>query len=723
MPASAQTDRQAFWSRTLLLLVMTGSALGLHALGALPLSWPALAAAAVGYLGAAAALLAAGRRGVAGTVYGQILADIAWVAAFVRLTGGTENNPFALLFFLAILAAAYVRFARGAIVAATGASLAYAALLLLDLSALRHSHGLPALSGLPSSFNADFYLNGYVYAICFYLVAALSGFLAERVRLKGRQLEQASRALEDFRLSTGDILEKMGSGLLTLNGAGQVRYCNAAGAQILGLEAGRLQDAAAAEVFAGGLSPLGDILARELAAEGRRAVRREIVIARGDGAEIPVGISATPIAGEGGSIHGLIAIFQDLSEVKQQESRQLEMEQLESMRELTAALLAQIRPEAGSIDQALLPILDGKVDARAAQSLAQQCKRHLDAIVRTADDYIRFARIELGGAAAPEEPGGAGGGIVGASPRFAQVMAMIRQIAPSDSTVLLSGESGTGKELLARELHRLSQRGQGPFVCINCAALPETLLETELFGHVRGSFTGAVRDKEGLFRVASGGTVFLDEVSETSPAIQVKLLRVLQEREFERVGGTKTIKVDVRVIAATNKDLQALVQQGKFREDLYYRLHVFPIYVPPLRKRKADIVLLADFFLQKYAQENGKDVRRLSSGVIDMLMAYHWPGNVRELENCIERSVLVAEGNVIHPYHLPPTLQTADAAGGAAVTGNLKSLVGAYERDLIRDALKSTRGNIASAARALGTTPRILGYKIKGYQIDPRPYG
>ena len=229
-------------------------------------------------------------------------------------------------------------------------------------------------------------------------------------------------------------------------------------------------------------------------------------------------------------------------------------------------------------------------------------------------------------------------------------------------------------------------------------------------------------ERKGRFELAHGGSLLLDEIGDVPMSIQIKLLRVLQEREFERVGGTKTIKVDVRVIAATNKDLPALVQQGKFREDLYYRLHVFPIYVPPLRKRKADVVLLADFFLQKYAQENGKDVRRLSSAVIDMLMSYHWPGNVRELENCIERAVLVAEGNVIHPYHLPPTLQTAEASG-APTSGNLKALVGAYERDLIRDALKSTRGNMASAARALGTTPRILGYKIKGYQIDPRPYG
>ena len=312
--------------------------------------------------------------------------------------------------------------------------------------------------------------------------------------------------------------------------------------------------------------------------------------------------------------------------------------------------------------------------------------------------------------------------IVGNSHEMQIVYDQIAQVSKSAASVLIEGETGTGKELVAHAIHYNSPRADRPFIKAHCAALPESVIESELFGHEKGAFTGAVAERKGRFELAHGGSLLLDEIGDVPMSIQIKLLRVLQEREFERVGGTKTIKVDVRVIAATNKDLPALVQQGKFREDLYYRLHVFPIYVPPLRKRKADVVLLADFFLQKYAQENGKDVRRLSSAVIDMLMSYHWPGNVRELENCIERAVLVAEGNVIHPYHLPPTLQTAEASG-APTSGNLKALVGAYERDLIRDALKSTRGNVASAARALGTTPRILGYKIKGYQIDPRPYG
>jgi len=312
--------------------------------------------------------------------------------------------------------------------------------------------------------------------------------------------------------------------------------------------------------------------------------------------------------------------------------------------------------------------------------------------------------------------------IIGNSHEMRFVYDQIAQVCKSNTTCLILGESGTGKELVAHAVHYNSDRADKPFVRAHCAALPESIIESELFGHVKGAFTGATTDRKGRFELAHGGTLFLDEVGDIPMAIQIKLLRVLQEREFERVGGTETIKVNVRLIAATNRDLQAMVAEGKFREDLYYRLHVFPIYVPPLRKRKADIVLLADHFLEKYSKDNNKNVRRLSSAVIDMLMSYHWPGNVRELENCIERAVLVAEGDVIHPYHLPPTLQTAETSGGAAPRGSLKDMVDAYERDIIVDALKSTRGNMASAARLLSTTQRIFGYKVHQHGIQPKKY-
>lgn len=311
--------------------------------------------------------------------------------------------------------------------------------------------------------------------------------------------------------------------------------------------------------------------------------------------------------------------------------------------------------------------------------------------------------------------------IIGNSREMQIVYDQIVKVAKSPSTVLILGETGTGKGLVAQAIHYNSDRALGPFIRVHCAALPENMIENELFGHEKGSFTGVVSERKGRFELADGGTIFLDEIGEISPSLQIKLLRILQERELERVGGSKTIHVNIRIIAATNKDLLQMVREGKFREDLYYRLHIFPIYVPPLRKRKSDISLLADYFLERYGKMIGKEVRRLSTKAIDMLMNYHWAGNVRELENCLERAVLVTESDVIYPHHLPPTLQTAEATGNP-IRGDLKSMVDAYERDIICDALKSAKGKIAAAARALATTQRILGYKIKLLNIDPKRY-
>lgn len=311
--------------------------------------------------------------------------------------------------------------------------------------------------------------------------------------------------------------------------------------------------------------------------------------------------------------------------------------------------------------------------------------------------------------------------IIGKSHEMRDVYDQIYTVSKSPTSVLIQGETGTGKELVAQAIHYNSQRASRPFVKVHCAALPESLVESELFGHVRGAFTGAVSDRKGRFELAHGGTLFLDEVGDIPTTIQIKLLRVLQEREFERVGDTKTVKIDVRLIAATNQDLTELVQKGKFRKDLFYRLHVFPIYVPPLRKRKTDIALLADAFLEKHAKTSGRPVRRLSSAVIDMLLTYHWPGNVRELESCIERAILLATDDVIHPHHMPPTLQTAEASG-TVNSGTLTEMVDAFERDIVQDALKSCRGNVAAAARSLGSTARILGYKVRKLRIDPKRY-
>ncbi len=309
--------------------------------------------------------------------------------------------------------------------------------------------------------------------------------------------------------------------------------------------------------------------------------------------------------------------------------------------------------------------------------------------------------------------------IIGNSREMQSVYDQIAQVSKGSATVLITGETGTGKELVAHAIHYHSDRSDQAFIKVHCAALSETVIESELFGHEKGAFTGALNERKGRFEMAHRGTLFLDEIGEVPPNIQTKLLRVIQEGEFERVGGSKTIHVDVRLIAATNKDLPDMCAKGFFREDLYYRLNVFPIYVPPLRKRKADIVLLADHLLEKYVREYKKPIKRLSSAAIDMLYVYHWPGNVRELENVIERAVVVCNDQVIHPHHLPPTLQTAEASG-TVPRGNLSAMVETYECDIIVDALKSSRGNIAAAARALSTTQRILGYKIKKYKIDPK---
>jgi Nif-specific regulatory protein len=311
--------------------------------------------------------------------------------------------------------------------------------------------------------------------------------------------------------------------------------------------------------------------------------------------------------------------------------------------------------------------------------------------------------------------------LIGNSRPMQQVYEQVAQVAPSATTVLIRGESGTGKELVAHAIHYNSPRAGKPFVKVSCGALPESLIESELFGYEPGAFTDARAQKKGRFELAHGGTLFLDEVGELSPPTQVKLLRVLQEREFERLGGVRPIKVNVRLVAATNQDLEAAVKAGVFREDLYYRLNVFSIYLPPLRERRPDVPLLADHFVEKYAAAHGKDVRRIATTAIDMLMSYHWPGNVRELENCIERAVLVCEGGAIHAHHLPPTLQTAEVSGTLPRL-SLVAAVSSYEKDLILDALKSARGNRAKAARLLDSTERILGYKVRKYGIDGRRF-
>lgn len=313
------------------------------------------------------------------------------------------------------------------------------------------------------------------------------------------------------------------------------------------------------------------------------------------------------------------------------------------------------------------------------------------------------------------------GRFVGNSQVMRQVYAQIMQVAPSRLTVFLEGESGTGKELAARSIHEGSPRAAGPFISVNCAAIPENLVESELFGHERGAFTGAAQTRKGKFELAHNGTLFLDEIGETSLAVQARLLRVLQDRAFERIGGSSTLHTDVRVITATNRDLARMVEEGTFRLDLYYRLNVFPILMPALRDRPEDIAPLADYFLQREARFAKCGPSRLSLEAKAILERYVWPGNIRELENAMERSALLAAGGVILPEHLPLRLLTEtghapDLVQGAA--GNLKADLEEHEKRAILDALASSCGHIGKAAKSLGMTERVLALRLNRYGID-----
>jgi len=327
--------------------------------------------------------------------------------------------------------------------------------------------------------------------------------------------------------------------------------------------------------------------------------------------------------------------------------------------------------------------------------------------------------------------------IVGQSKRMQEVFASVISVAPSRATVLLRGESGTGKERIARAIHLAGPRAEEPFVTVNCAALPETLLESELFGHKRGAFTGAVEERMGRFEQAAGGTIFLDEVGDIPLPTQVKILRVLQEKKFERLGENKTISVDVRIIAATNADLEKLIETGRFREDLFYRLNVIPLFLPPLRDRREDIIPLTEHFLERFNKEHGKSVS-FSPEVLELLMGYRWPGNVRELENLVERAVVLAKTSLVRVADLPRPVRTfpapgsagappgpgaSEAAPAASAGGPLESPSGAgylraMEKEELRKALESAGWVIARAARLLGWTPRQVAYKMKKHSLS-----
>ena len=353
--------------------------------------------------------------------------------------------------------------------------------------------------------------------------------------------------------------------------------------------------------------------------------------------------------------------------------------------------------------------------ANAAAAILMEIEEH-DQLV----EENRRLKLELNHHFIPDN-------IVGTGSEMRDVFVMINQVASSPATVLITGESGTGKELIARAIHNSSPRKDKAFIAVNCGALPENLVESELFGHEKGAFTGAVERRKGRCELADAGTLFLDEIGDISIPVQVKLLRFLQEKTFQRVGGTSDINVDVRIIAATSRVLEDYIKEEKFREDLYYRLNVFPIHLPNLRKRKSDIIPLTEHFLEKFCKMYNKNIKRISTPAINMLLSYHWPGNVRELENCVERVVLTTQDEVVHGYNMPPSLQTAQATNtrilpSSTVGVSLETMVALYEKELIIDSLKNHHGNVAATARFLQSTPRIIHYKIEKLGIDPTKY-
>ena len=311
--------------------------------------------------------------------------------------------------------------------------------------------------------------------------------------------------------------------------------------------------------------------------------------------------------------------------------------------------------------------------------------------------------------------------MVGNSFKLREVFKQIEQVSKTQATVLIRGESGVGKELIADAIHYKSDRKSKPFIKVNCSALPETLIESELFGHEKGAFTGASELKKGRFELAEGGTLFIDEIGELSAPMQIKLLRVLQEKQFERLGGHKTIPCNVRIITATNRNLEKAIVEGSFREDFYYRLNVFPLYMPSLRERLNDIPLLVDHFIQKANKKNGTNIIRISTSAIDALMIYHWPGNIRELENCIERAAIISTDQVIRIENLPPTLQTAESSSTFS-KGTLQIIVEKVEKQLIIDCLAAKKGNILQTAKELNISNRKLGLRIDKYHIDVEKY-
>ncbi len=392
------------------------------------------------------------------------------------------------------------------------------------------------------------------------------------------------------------------------------------------------------------------------------------------------------------------------------------LEFLQAVKRQNAALPVVVMTAFGSVETAVEAMKAGASDyVLKPFSLAEmRMVIHKELDVRNLREENRSLREALGKRYAHPN-------IVARSAKMQEVLAMVERVAPTNSTVLLGGESGVGKDLIARAIHEKSRRASGPFTKINSTAIPESLLESELFGYEKGAFTGAVASKPGKFELADKGTLFLDEIGDVPPATQVKLLRVLQEREFERLGGTRTIKVDVRLVAATNRDLRAALEQGTFREDLYYRLNVVPIDIAPLRERKEDIPDLVNLFISRFAEDSRKPVEGVSPEAMQIMVNYHWPGNVRELQNIVERACALAKGSVLEPADIHLDTRSAKAPNGAAGFLPEGMTLEQWEDEMVQEALRRANGNKSQAARLLGLSRNALRYRLSKIGIADEP--
>jgi two-component system, NtrC family, response regulator PilR len=598
-------------------------------------------------------------RNLVAFAHAQVGFDVLLVAAVVLLTGGIES-PFPFLFNLAVINSAILLFYQGAFVTAGFSSICYGLLLLWS----HHAAFGRWLSGY-GPLVMGFTLN----IPTFFIIAALSSYLARKLDEAERLLREKQKEATDLENLKEALIQGVGGGVAITDLKGNINYFNSQARTLTGLEQGVVSGRRLTDIFPALTYNF------EISQEQQRVMVGEFPFVDPQGQNKHLRLTLAPLNNRGKEPIGFVSIFEDVTKHKELEEK-----------------------------------------------------------VRFEEEMRRAREHELssGGKAAPDNEGFKFEGVVGKGGGMDRIYQLIQKVAATSTNVLISGESGTGKELVARAIHFNGPRKDGPFVAVNCGAIPENLIESELFGHVRGAFTGAVADHVGLFKQADGGSIFLDEVGELPLHLQVKLLRVLQEKSFTPVGGNKQLKVDVRVISATNKDLRKEMEKSRFREDLFYRLNVVQMTLPPLRSRKEDIPSLTHYFMRKYATALGKEVEEISSDALMYLINYSHPGNVRELENIVEHAVAVTNRNVLTEEDLPPNVKGVSiseefklfertAPGGADRFFNkgvsLDDELATHEKCLLLGALKRSNGVQKKAAEILGINYRSFRHRLEKYGL------